>query len=243
MDKKLIFAGAFGLLFLGVLIWFLFFRKNPTTDKPIVDFSKKDDKPAATPTKTVTNVVYVNGGGGGNARNDNFPLKQGSYGDKVKLIQAKLKLAADGDWGLGTQAALTKVGITNGFSDQATLDKWLGVVADTNSGATALATMSGGQLRDKTYTGKWANNEPVSVYEDAYPTAKVVNGFNAMSSFFGLGVVKNGFLLVQYGGRLRATRGWVLLSKLTQTEKAGLFDPFDEENEKNSRKRKPRKKY
>ncbi len=247
MDKKLIFAGAFGLLFLGVLVWFLFFRKNPTTGTTV--FGKKDDKPADTkPAKTTQQGSYVNnGGGGGNARNDNFPLKQGSYGEKVKLIQAKLKISADGDWGSGTQAALVKAGISNGFSDQAALDKWLNPTStpDTaNAGTTAVATMNGGyQRRDPNYEGTWTTLEQVNVYEDAYLAAKVVDGYKPPASFYGLGVVKNDFLKVNYGGSSSGKSGWVLLSKLTQTKKRGWFEPFDEENEGNSRKRNTRKRY
>ncbi len=252
MDKKLIFAGAFGLLFLGVLIWFLFFRKNPTTNTTIITLGKKDDKPAQA-TKTITNTVYVNSGGGGdgNARNDNFPLKQGSYGEKVKQVQTKLGISADGDWGRGTQAALVKAGINNGFADENALNKWLNPTSTpdtTGANTTALSTMNGGFVpRDDNYRGKWANSEAVSVYEDAYITSKVLNGFNPLSSFFGLGVVKNNFLWVMYGGRSVFTggkKGWVQLSQLTQTEKPGLFDPFDEENqEKNQKRRNTRKKY
>lgn len=255
MDKKLIFAGAFGLLFLGVLVWFLFFRKNPTTNTTIIQVGKKDDKKPAQPPKTVTNTVYVNGGGGGNARNDNFPLKQGSYGEKVKQIQAKLKISADGDWGQGTQAALVKAGITSGFSDQAALDKWLNPTStpDTAStGTTAVATMNGGyQRRDPNHEGTWGNDAYVDVYEDAYTTSKVVNGFQGYNgrdnaTFYGLGVVKNNFLYVQYGGKGKGKgRGWILLSKLKQvkTKSETYFAPFDEENEENQRKRNTRKRY
>ncbi len=256
MDKKLIFAGAFGLLFLGVLVWFLFFRKNPVSGKPIVDVSKKDDKPATQPTKTVTNTVYVNSGGGGNARNDNFPLKQGSYGEKVKQIQAKLKITADGDWGPGTQAALMKAGITSGFADQAALDKWLNPIADTtiSTASAGASTSSKYDQRDSKYMGKWGFTEPVDVYEnvqtaDRYKNesagSKIVTSFQpsvpvSNNSFYGMGKLKNGYLKVRYNssfGGFGGDFGWVLFSKLTQIEKSGLIN-FDGENNQNRKRTK-----
>lgn len=259
MDKKLIFAGAFGLLFLGVLVWFLFFRKNPVSGKSPLDFSKKDDKPATQPTKTVTNTVYVNSGGGGNARNDNFPLKQGSYGEKVKQIQAKLKITADGDWGPGTQAALVKAGITSGFADQAALDKWLNPAnTTTNTNINVAGTSGGYQKIDNNYRGKWGFSEPISVYEDVQPKSKYESSSRgetittvfqpatpiANNAFYGLGIVKDGYLKVQHSGRgIYAKYGWVLLSKLTKVAEVGWTDPFDGENEETQRKRNTRKRY
>lgn len=252
MDKKLIFAGAFGLLFLGVLVWFLFFRKNPTTNTTIIQLGKKP----AQPPKTVTNTVYVNGGGGGNARNDNFPLKQGSYGEKVKQIQAKLKISADGDWGSGTQAALVKAGIASGFSDQAALDKWLNPTStpDTANATPstnimhATVTMNDYKQRDEKYGGLWSSKNSINIYQDADATSKVVTVFQpsepvANNAFYGMGIVKNGFLLVGYGGWNASTKGWALFSELTQVRKKKWNDRYYSFNDENESKRKTRKRY
>ena len=58
-------------------------------------------------------------------------LKLGSKGNEVKVLQAKLELAADGDFGPGTEQALKKWQAANGLTPDgiagpATLARLLG---------------------------------------------------------------------------------------------------------------------
>ena len=82
MDKKLIFAGAFGLLFLGVLVWFLFFRKNPTTNTPIIQVGKKDDKTTRERAKLLLEMLNLG------ERTNHFP-SQLSGGEQQRVAVAR----------------------------------------------------------------------------------------------------------------------------------------------------------
>jgi hypothetical protein len=81
-------------------------------------YLRKKSKKVVEETETnnnTTNVII------GASRNDDFPLKKGSKGERVKMLQefiniyAKMKnisgvdLKPDGDFGSGTEAALQKV--------------------------------------------------------------------------------------------------------------------------------------
>lgn len=81
-------------------------------------YLRKKSKKVVEETETNNNTtnVFV-----GSSRNDDFPLKKGSKGERVKMLQefinmyAKVKnisgvnLTTDGDFGSGTEAALQKV--------------------------------------------------------------------------------------------------------------------------------------
>ncbi len=138
MDKKIIFGGVLGLMFLGVLVWFLFFRKDPTTGATIVslpgsgDKDKKDkDKPAGASAGTTVNNIYQTSNGANAAVSDGFPVKMGHPNKAVikQLQQTLVKLGKlkagqdDGTWGNGTESALKSAGFPTQYNTQAELAK------------------------------------------------------------------------------------------------------------------------
>jgi len=105
-NKKAIIGGILGIGLIAVLIWFLFFRKKPDGKAIINVLPSKEPNP---PTQPQKQVVYINSG----ASATTFPLRQGSRGNEVKLLQEALNKAgfdvgtADGVWGNNTQKGFT----------------------------------------------------------------------------------------------------------------------------------------
>ena len=107
-----------GILAIGGLVFFLIKRKRAKA--MMTNFPVADTNPSSS------------GGGGGSSRNQDFPLKKGSLGERVKNIQKYLNstkqkpnLVVDGDFGSKTLTALKnwnqKSEITKGFYEY--LDK------------------------------------------------------------------------------------------------------------------------
>lgn len=114
MDKKALIGGILGIGLIAVLVWFLFFKKGKD-GKAVANkvIPKKDDSSSKTQKNSVQpqQLVINNSGGGGGSL---FPLRQGSRGNEVKMLQEALTKAgfdtkgADGGWGKNTQEAFAK---------------------------------------------------------------------------------------------------------------------------------------
>lgn len=108
-NKKIIIGGILGIGLLIALIWFLFFRKGKSGQSVVAGILPNNNNPNR---QQNTNqqpqkqqVVYVNSGS-----TSTFPLRQGSRGQEVRVLQEALNKAgynvgtADGVWGARTQA-------------------------------------------------------------------------------------------------------------------------------------------
>ena len=95
-----------GILAIGGLVFFLIKRKK--TKEAMMPFPT-----ATTPSSSNSNSSSSNSSSGGSSRNQDFPLKRGSFGKRVENIQSYLNsttqkpnLVVDGDFGRKTATAL-----------------------------------------------------------------------------------------------------------------------------------------
>jgi hypothetical protein len=119
MKKKYIPAILLGLTGLGL---FLIFRKKPTDEGS--DFWDKFKSPNKNTTSENNNKPKP-------SKNDNFPLKKGSFGEKVKELQRALlkydsnalpNYGVDGDFGSETENALFRIKGIKTVNSQSELD-------------------------------------------------------------------------------------------------------------------------
>ena len=94
-----------GILAIGGLVFFLIKRKK---QKAMMTFPT-----ATTPSSSSSNSSSSNSSSGGSSRNQDFPLKRGSFGKRVENLQSYLNsttqkpnLVVDGDFGRKTATAL-----------------------------------------------------------------------------------------------------------------------------------------
>jgi hypothetical protein len=119
LNKKLVLGTSIGLAIIG--LWLVFRSKKP---KQIDNQPMPDNPPPNTNTNPNPNPPVV-------TRNDNFPLKKGSYGARVKELQLVLlkydanalsQYGVDGDFGTETENALFKVSGKKTVDTQSELD-------------------------------------------------------------------------------------------------------------------------
>jgi hypothetical protein len=121
LNKKVLIAGT--SLALSVIgLWLIFKKPKPKSQTITRDEPNDNDNPINTnpnPTPTPS------------SRNDNFPLKKGSYGARVKELQLVLlrydinslpKYGVDGGFGTETENALFKITEKRSVDTQSELD-------------------------------------------------------------------------------------------------------------------------
>ena len=176
-NKKTLIGGILGIGLIAVLIWFLFFRKK-SDGKTIINVlpSKEPNtptQPQKTPTQPQKQVVYINSG----ASATTFPLRQGSIGNEVKLLQEALNKAgfnvgtADGAWGNNTQKGFTaafpnKLGV-NDLKELETMLADLAKRADSSSSSTGNTSNPTNSNSIKTWSGFAGKQANVKLYYTA----------------------------------------------------------------------------
>jgi hypothetical protein len=124
MDKRLIIGGVLSISILALIIYILFFKKDAIFKKKtnINELLEKEKAKSQNPKTNIgSGAGYATGGNGGGynagtTQTGGFPMRQGSYGANVKILQEKLialkydlgATGADSSWGSKTTAAFEK---------------------------------------------------------------------------------------------------------------------------------------
>ena len=229
MDKKIIFGGVLGLLFLGVLVWFLFFRKNPETGATLVvlpggkkDDKKDDKKPTTTATTT---IIYQNANAnasGASANANTFPVKMGHPNkDVIKQIQGVLialgklpKGQDDGVWGQGTENALKAAGLPTIYNSQAEIRK---VINTDISGQTSqIGEIKVNEKNNKMF--KVGQGLTVNLRESAWGGSAKLGTYTSGNRMKGTGkyTINGTVTWIQVSPAGSYTKGWIHSDGLTE---------------------------
>ena len=99
-----------GILAIGGLVFFLIKRKK---QKAMMTFPTATTPSSSSSNSSSSNSSSSNSSSGGSSRNQDFPLKRGSFGKRVENLQSYLNstiqkpnLVVDGDFGRKTATAL-----------------------------------------------------------------------------------------------------------------------------------------